>query len=241
MQGEAAKKRTSPTKRRASKSVTIAAPSLLVTIVDRGKATKVNELYTRNGVFFTTVMRASGTASSEILDILGLEAAEKDVLLSVASQASAVSIMDVLNDRLSGFDCGKGIACRLTLSAAPNLLVQSLNLVSKKGEEKKMESTDKYSLIIISVNQGYADEVMAVVKKAGARGGTLIRAHQMENEQAEGLFAEGFAPEREVLLIMAHTDKRNAILESVNAEHGIRSEANAIVFALAIDEVAKLS
>ena len=100
---------------------------------------------------------------------------------------------------------------------------------------------EKYSLIVISGAQGYADEVMAAAKKAGARGGTLIRAHQLESEQVEGLFAEGFTPEREILLIMAHADKRNAIMESVNGENGIRSKAGAIVMALGVDELAKLS
>ncbi len=217
------------------------APALLLAIVDRGKAARVNELFVRNGVFFTTVMHGSGTASSEILDILGLEAAEKDILLSIASRSAAAEVMSAISDRLSGFDYGKGIACRLNLNAAPNLLVQSLNLKAKKGVGVKMENKDKYSLIIISVAQGYADEVMAVAKKAGARGGTLIRAHQIESEQAEGLFAQGFTPEREILLIMAHADKRNAIMESVNEGYGMKMEAGAVVASLGIEEIAKLS
>ena len=217
------------------------APSLLLAIVDRGKASKINELFLKNGVFFTTVMHGSGTASSEILDILGLEKADKDVLFSIASKVSAIEVMNAFNDRLSGFDCGKGIACRLTLNALPNLLFQSLNLVSKKGEERKMEKSDKYSLIVISVAQGYADEVMATAKKAGARGGTLIRAHQIESEHIDGLFAEGFTPEREILLIVAHADKKNAILESVNTEMGMKTKAGAVALSLGIDEIAKLS
>jgi hypothetical protein len=227
------KKRT-----RASKPV---APALLLAIVDRGRAARVNELFVRNGVFFTTVMHGSGTASSEILDILGLEAAEKDILLSVTSRPTAIEVMAAISDRLSGFDCGKGIACRLNLTAAPNLLVQSLNLTAKKGAGVKMENKDKYSLIVISVAQGYADEVMAVAKKAGARGGTLIRAHQIESDQAEGLFAQGFTPERELLLIMTHQDKRNAIMESVNEDCGMKTKAGAIIMSLGIEEIAKLS
>ena len=233
------KKTTTLTVARRQKKST--APALLLAIVDKGKSVKVNELYERNGVFFTMVTRGRGTASSEILDVLGLEESEKDVLISIADQSVAKSVMDIFNDSLSGFSCGKGIACRLKLNSAPNLLVQMLGLTAKRTEENKVENKDKYSLIVISVEQGYADEVMSVAKKAGARGGTIMRAHQMDNEHTEGLFAKDFTPEREILLILAHADRRNAILESVNSQHGIRKEANAVVVSLGVEEIAKLS
>lgn len=232
------KKTTTTTPRRQKKAT---APSILLTIVDKGKALTVNEFYERNGVFFTVVTRGYGTASSEILDVLGLEESEKDILISMADQSVAKSVMSIFNDRLSGAGVGKGIACRLKLNAAPNLLVQTLGLMAKRTEEKKVESNDKYSLIIISVEQGYADEVMAVAKKAGARGGTLMRAHQMVNELTQSLYAKDFTPERELLLIVVDAEKRNAVLESVNSEHGIRKEANALVVSLPVEEIAKLS
>lgn len=99
----------------------------------------------------------------------------------------------------------------------------------------------KYSLILISVNQGYADEVMACCKKAGARGGTLIRARQFSNEETESLFGAAFTPEREIIAIVTTRDKRAAVMDSVNARHGVRSESGAVVLALPVEEIAKLS
>lgn len=229
-----------PTRRNARTAAKPTAPSVLLTIVDRGKGIKVHELYSRYGVLFTTVMHGNGTASSEILDILGLDSAEKDVVISTASTASAKAVMDELNDRLSGHDCGKGIACRMKMCAVANLLAKSMEMSSKKPEVRRVSEKEKYVLIIITVNQGYADEVMASAKKAGARGGTLMRGRQLVNDNAEGLFGDAVTPERELLFILARADKRNDIMESVNAEHGVRTEAGAVVFALSVDEVAKL-
>ena len=101
--------------------------------------------------------------------------------------------------------------------------------------------TDAYTLIIITVNQGYADEVVATAKKGGARGGTLIRARQASNEDTDSLFSASFTSERDVVAILAPKDKRADIMEALNAEHGVRSEANAVVIALPVESVAKLS
>ena len=220
----------------------VSVPTMLLTIVARGKASKVLELFEKNGVFFTNILHGNGTASSEILDILGLDTAEKDILISPATHHSAVAIMNEFNDRLGGYNYGKGIACRLRLNAITNLVYKSMEVTSKKMEEQKMtNSEEQYSLIIISVNQGYADEVMAVAKKAGARGGTLVRGRQMETEPTQGLFGSGFAREREIIFILVNNQNRKDILNSINVEHGVRSEACATVFALGVEEIAKLT
>ena len=45
-----------------------------------------------------------------------------------------------------------------------------------------MQSEFKYSLVLIAVNRGFTDSVMQTAKKAGATGGTVIKARHAEAE-----------------------------------------------------------
>ena len=219
-----------------------AAPRMLVAIVERGKSVRFREILQKNGIFLSEVCMGNGTASSDILDILGLESTEKDVIISITDAEAASSMMSKLSDQLAGNFGSKGIAFSLRLSAAPNILIKALELKSgKTPQEARKKMTDAYTLIIITVNQGYADEVVATAKKGGARGGTLIRARQVSNEDTDSLFSASFTSERDVVAILAPKDKRADIMEALNAEHGVRSEANAVVIAIPVESVAKLS
>ena len=219
-------------------------PNAIVAFVDRGASSKLIRILGSYDAFFNTVCMGQGTASSEILDILGLENSEKDVVISVTSEPTAKNVMKHLSDQLSGNVGSKGIAFRLRLSAAPNLLVKALEIKTNKSATEETtvnKESAKYSLILIAVNQGFTDEVINAAKKAGARGGTLIRARQVINEETESLFGSGFTPEREIIAILTPADARNAIMEAINEDFGIRSEAGATVISLPVEDVAKLS
>ena len=58
-----------------------------------------------------------GTATTEILDYLGLEATEKAVLLSVAREDRVDEIMNCLEDKFATIRKGKGVAFAVPLSS----------------------------------------------------------------------------------------------------------------------------
>ena len=215
-------------------------PCILLAITDRGKSGSLKDLFMRSGVFVSTVCMGEGTASSEIMDILGLLSSEKDVMFSIASQGSAREIMNALNDRLSNTINSKGIVCQINVSAASNLLVSAAQS-SGKNSEDRMSEKSKYSLIIASVNRGYSDEVMTAAKSAGSRGGTVIRAHQIENDETVRLLGASFSAEREIVTILTAQEKRNDIMEEINTKCGVNTKANAVILSIPVDEVAKLS
>ena len=49
-----------------------------------------------------------------------------------------------------------------------------------------------------------------------------------------------YDPEKEIIAILAPSSLRDAILESINSEHGIRSEAQAIICSLPVDKAFKI-
>ena len=63
--------------------------AIIMTIVERGSGSKLIKLYNKQQVFTHLRCEGTGTATSEIMDILGLGSSEKDIILSLAPVSTA--------------------------------------------------------------------------------------------------------------------------------------------------------
>ncbi|MEI3140684.1 MAG: hypothetical protein V8S34_03415 [Lawsonibacter sp.] len=90
---------------------------LLVSIVERGHGVAMQRLYGKYQLFLHLQCAGRGTATSEIMDILGLGSTEKDVVLTFASQAPAAALLHDLDNDLRGRMGTAGIVFSLPLSA----------------------------------------------------------------------------------------------------------------------------
>ncbi|MDE6880178.1 MAG: hypothetical protein K2P20_02345 [Oscillospiraceae bacterium] len=220
--------------------------ALIMSITERGSGGKLVKLYTQNQVFTHIRCEGTGTATSEIMDILGLGSSEKDIILSFAPVATARTLLEQLDDELHGAVSGRGIAFTMPLTAVNSLIASYISLrtamqsKSEKGGNTDMEH-QKNSLILVTVNQGYTDAVMDTARKAGARGGTIIRGRWAGDD--------GFAlsrgittlqAEKEMIFIVVPKEIRGNVMEAVNKHHGLQSEAGAMVSAIAIEQLVHL-
>ena len=218
--------------------------SFIMSIVERGSGGKLVKLYQKNQVFTHIRFEGLGTATSEILDILGLGGSEKDILLSITTCTAARVLLDKLDDELRGAEPGRGIAFTLPLSAVSSLLAAYIALKTKPESEGSavMENNQpKSSMILVTVNQGYTEAVMDTARKAGARGGTIIRARWAGDEsfaQARGL--THLQAEKEMIFIVVPKEIRAAVMEAINRKHGLQNEAGAMVSAVGIEQLVHL-
>ena len=97
-----------------------------------------------------------------------------------------------------------------------------------------MESGHK--LITVIVNTGCAEDVMAVARKAGARGGTILTARGTGTEEDVKFFGISLVPEKDMLLIVAAGSIAPAILEAVAAMPALREPGGGIVYSVNIEE-----
>ncbi len=215
---------------------------ILCTVVERGSGQKVARAFEKLGAPLHHRISGTGTASSDLLNLLGFGTKERDILLSPASRAAAERVVDCLHFEGLGLRV-KGITFLLPLTAASAVLAGALLRQTPENEEEgaPLEKSAKQSLILISVDQGYTDAVMDTAKTAGARGGTVIRSHIIESEEHQSFGGHTFAGEREVVFIVASQSERNAIMEAVEKVHGGSSAAHAILYSLPIEQVAHLS
>ena len=89
---------------------------LLVTIVDRPKGEFYLDVISQFDVNCQLVMAGLGTATSDLVELLGLEP-HKAVILSVAREDMVDTIMDCLEEKFRTIRGGKGISFAVPLSS----------------------------------------------------------------------------------------------------------------------------
>ena len=136
-----------------------------------------------------------------------------------------------------------GLMIILKTSAASRVLTELLthtesNIYERGNEIVKNEHHN--NLILISVNEGYSDDVMQVARKAGATGGTVIKGRLADIELVSELESITIDEEREILVILAPLKTSKQIMEDVNREFGITSKANGIITAIPTEKAYKI-
>ncbi len=224
---------------------------LLVTVVDHGLDKKVLSMYRSMSVTSWMSTYGRGTATSEMLQYLGLGEPEKDVQFAVVPSFAVADIFAELHKRLSLDKPGRGIAFTVPLSsiAGRRALADICDIGNplKKAkeaslmEEKKAAATYEYSLIITILNSGSAETVMEAAKKAGAGGGTVIHGRGLNAKNAEKFFGFTIQAEKDMLLIVARTEEKDAIMRAIAEAENMTAEGRGITFSLPVDSLAGIS
>ena len=180
-----------------------------------------------------------------MMDIFGLGNNDKDVVISYAPENTARSCMSELSQNMANGSEYGGLMTGMQLSAinrlSAEIIAKSAVRNGEKGE-KTMNDKNKHQhqLIWITVDQGYTDQVMQTAKKAGAMGGTVMRARLAGTERLENVTSVDIQEEKEIITILAPSGTASDIINAVNSEHGMRSEAHGMVMALPVDKALKI-
>lgn len=100
--------------------------------------------------------------------------------------------------------------------------------------------TSNYEVILAIVNDGFADDVMAVAKEQGARGGTIINARGVAKEDAAAFFGINVHSEKEIVMIVVPKQIKDDVLNAIYKEMGMAKKAQGIAFSLPVTDVAGL-
>ena len=216
---------------------------LLFSIVEQGSGKKlINELRNLNiKTNYQTV--GFGTAPTEMMDIFGLGAIDKDIIISLGAESDIRNMISNFGEIFESHSKYGGLMIVLDVSAASRVLCEILNFNNNQNKEKgtgNMQNEHHNNLIVISVNEGYSEDVMQVARKAGATGGTVIKGRLADTEQYAEFVNTQVSEEREMLCILAPSKASKQIMEDVNREFGLTSPANGVVFALPTEKSFKI-
>ena len=211
----------------------------LVAIVDRGKSEAVAEELRRRHILTQLVLLGHGTASAEVMDLLGLDEPEKDVVLALLPGDSG-RVLSALTERLELYRPGRGIAFTIDLCSISALAHQRIAAAAAAGtptqkEEQTMRS--QHELIVVITEHGFAADVMDTARGAGARGGTVVRGRSLAAEEAQKFLHITIQPEKDMVLILVPAAGRQPVMKAICAQ----GTGHPLAFSLPVSEVTGLS
>ena len=213
---------------------------LMATIMDRKFVRKFTSFYNEIELPVSMTTLGTGTASSQVLDYFGLDGSERGIMFHFVTKAKWKSVKRQLQLQMKIDLPGIGIAFIVPISSiggkrALEYLTCGQEFV--KGDESSLKGT-KYELLVAIANQGYMEQVMDAARKVHAAGGTVIHAKGTGGAHAEKFLGVSLVPEKEMVFIVAKTEHKKAIMESIMKEAGLNTEAKTIVFSLPVTDTA---
>lgn len=209
---------------------------LMITITDRSRSGEFASWYQSQGLPLVLTALGRGTATTEILDCLGLEATEKAVLMCMAPRSPWL-VRRAARELWLDIP-GRGILMTVPVSSIGGAAARDYLLQQKTEDIMEKELT--HELIVVITNQGYTDRVMDAARAAGATGGTSVHAKGTGTELAKKFFGVSIAAEKELIFILTKAEDRKPIMKAVMAQAGMKTEAQSLVFSLPVSDIAGL-
>lgn len=193
----------------------------LIAIVKKGEASLLMKDARAAGAPGGSIIQARGTANNAILAALGLGDSKKEVLLSVIGKENKDDILaSVKGIKVSGvallLDCMRGF-----------------------DQEEEMQDV-KYEMIEVICQDGYSEDIMAVARKAGAKGGTVISARGTSTEQDVKFFGTPLVPEKEILMIVIEKQRSESVKKAIADMEILKKKGMGIMFSIPVRDFVNL-
>lgn len=192
---------------------------MMIAIVNKGDASKVMAAARSAGATGGTVTSAAGTASNSILAALGLGDSKKEVLYSMIPAELEENIRNSILNSVKT----KGV-----LSFLPS------------GTEVDMDSCE-WVMIQVICEKGYAEDVMAVARKEGATGGSIIHAHGTAKEDDVKFFGYPIVSEKDMLVIVDKKENAERIENAISNLEILKQKGKAIIFTIPVSSFVTFS
>lgn len=215
---------------------------LMGIITNRGMRDKFIAFFSHNNIHVTFTALGTGTASSEVLDYLGLEASEKALYFAFVTPDTWKHLKKELYTKVKIDIPGRGIAFLIPLSSIGGKRTLKYLTAGQEvmiEEESTLKNTD-FELLVTIANAGHIDTIMDAARNAKAPGGTVIHAKGTGAEHAKKFLGISIAEEKEMIFIVVRSDQKNDIMRAIMDEAGTSTPAGAVTFSLPVTSTAGL-
>lgn len=202
---------------------------LLVMIYNNEK--KLKNILKKYKLNFNVMTYGSGTASLSLLTYFGLDKVKKSLYFSLIPSSLEEKVLQELETKLNLKQIGEGIGFTISLTSSNKFIK---DILDKEGD--MMENKDEYELIITIVKEGYSDLVMQAAKKEKATGGTVIYGRSLGSSRTI-LANLTIEPEKDIVLNIVPKEIKKQVMESINKETGVKTEARGLIMSIPIDNI----
>lgn len=205
---------------------------LMITIVNRGYGEKIAALCSKCGMQLMYDVYGHGTASSEIMDFLGLDEPEKDVLCALGASSDISRAYELIEREHSLEGHGKGISFAVPLTS---ISVEVADSIDYDREAEIMNTESTIEVILFIVEKDMSQTAMEEAKKAGANGGTVIKCRDIRAD-ARKIFGFTIQPEKEILMLVVTGEQKDAVMNSVCAEMYAQTGEHCVAFSAQVSD-----
>ncbi len=207
---------------------------LISVFSESGQGDRCMNILRKYGAELIQVSAGVGTATGDMLRLLGLSRTDKEVAFALCAENR---VQDTMTALVAG---SQAMAFSTSLSSISVPLFrqeESAGAQKREGASPMNEGT-KYEVVIVMANRGYIDRVMDAARTAGAGGGTVIHARGKGEGGGEHFFGVTLAEERDIFFIVTPAEDRVAIMQAIVKEAGLHTPAKAAVFSMPIQHLA---
>ncbi len=205
-------------------------------VINRESLKRLQNIFQSADTKVSLSQPARGTAPGEILNRLGLAETEKLIVSTIADAQQKRTIFRQARDKMYMDIPGNGILAAIPLKSVAGR--QTLAFLTDQELKEGAPSMDfEYELIVVVLNEGYADMVMDAARGAGAGGGTLLHAKGTGGKRGEKFFSVSLADEKDMIYIVSHREEKTAVMKAIQTQAGPGTKAGGICFSLPISSV----
>ena len=209
---------------------------LLISMVGRNKGDDFVDVTKEAGARGGTVALGRAVVDNRLLQLLSLADMLQDVVFTLMRDETEAVIEAVRRAYRNPSGKISGLSIVLDVS---DMLVRVTSQNNKPGaapDTRSEHMNSGHTLLTVIVNHGYADDVMAEARKAGATGGTILNARGTGKEEDVKFFGITLVPEKEMLMIVAEDAKAPAILEAIRKIPRLTEPGGGIVYAMNVEQ-----
>lgn len=220
---------------------------MLITFVGRHKGEDLVAAAKSAGARGGTLALGQSLGNSRLLQALSLGDVQQDVIFTAMGEEGPAVLQAIKKAAEEEPKKYSGLAVLLNV---PDLIIKKHVDAPGTGPEpeapaKPFELNEEartavmesgYKLITVIVNSGYADDVMAEARKAGATGGTIINARGTGTQEDVKFFGITLVPEKEMLMIVSPLDKVTPIARAIATVPTLAAPGGGIIFTQNVEE-----
>ena len=211
--------------------------NLVMTIVARARHEAMEDVIHSMKLPLALTLYAKGTATMEHLSLHGLVPTEYALVLTVADSEQTRRLMRQTKLRMFIDIPGNGIMLSVPLKSVGGGKTMAYLTDNKTVTGEKPNTTSTHELVVVIINEGCSDMVMAAARPAGASGGTVLAGKGTGARESEKFLGISLANEKDVVLIVAEKAKKAAIMKAIMEKTGPGTKAGAICFSLPVTAV----
>ncbi len=225
----------------------MSAYKLVISVVPHEEGEHLTRAAMESGCRGGTVLMGRGLADKNWKAVLGLGESLKDMILLVVEEETKVPVVNAVVTATSRERKKFGELFVVDVDSVMKAGIISTGKKSENCEESSSEKGDdemnneiENEMITVIVNKGYADDVMAAARTAGAGGGTVLNARGTARETDERFFGMHIVPEKEMLVMVVPSDKKEAVMKKIQELSCLKEPGMGIAYSSGVENFCTL-